>query len=98
MSEFWHWLAEAGSQAQGMGAWEAVSPWYWPWAYLLLAMKANIWCWAAAFASTAIYTVLFWKVRAADGVSAQRLFTWRWRCTDTGSGAGGGEKPSRSGP
>jgi nicotinamide mononucleotide transporter len=30
--------------------------------YLLLAMKANIWCWMAAFISTAIYTVLFWKV------------------------------------
>lgn len=30
--------------------------------YLLLAMKANIWCWMAAFVSTAIYTVLFWKV------------------------------------
>jgi nicotinamide mononucleotide transporter len=30
--------------------------------YLLLAMKANIWCWVAAFVSTAIYTVLFWKV------------------------------------
>lgn len=30
--------------------------------YLLLAMKANIWCWLAAFVSTAIYTVLFWKV------------------------------------
>ncbi|MCL1144295.1 nicotinamide riboside transporter PnuC [Shewanella gaetbuli] len=31
-------------------------------AYLALAMRTNIWCWAAAFASTAIYTVLFWKV------------------------------------
>ncbi|WP_335923017.1 nicotinamide riboside transporter PnuC [Shewanella chilikensis] len=61
MSEFWHWLAEAGSQAQGMGAWEAVAV-VLALAYLLLAMKANIWCWAAAFASTAIYTVLFWKV------------------------------------
>jgi nicotinamide mononucleotide transporter len=30
--------------------------------YLLLAMKTNIWCWLAAFVSTAIYTVLFWKV------------------------------------
>jgi nicotinamide mononucleotide transporter len=31
-------------------------------AYLLLAMRENILCWACAFASTAIYTVLFWNV------------------------------------
>ncbi|WP_394203585.1 nicotinamide riboside transporter PnuC [Shewanella waksmanii] len=30
--------------------------------YLLLAMRTNIWCWAAAFFSTAIYTALFWHV------------------------------------
>jgi nicotinamide mononucleotide transporter len=29
-------------------------------AYLLLAMRENRLCWYAAFASTAIYTVLFW--------------------------------------
>ncbi len=27
-------------------------------AYLVLAIQQNIWCWAAAFASTAIYLVL----------------------------------------
>jgi nicotinamide mononucleotide transporter len=31
-------------------------------AYLLLAIRENILCWACAFASTAIYTVLFWNV------------------------------------
>ena len=31
-------------------------------AYLVLAMRENIWCWAAAFLSTAIYTVVFWNV------------------------------------
>lgn len=31
-------------------------------AYLALAMRTNIWCWAAAFFSTAIYTALFWHV------------------------------------
>ncbi len=31
-------------------------------AYLLLAMRENILCWVCAFASTAIYTVLFWNV------------------------------------
>lgn len=31
-------------------------------AYVLLAIKENIWCWVAAFFSTAIYTVLFFDV------------------------------------
>jgi nicotinamide mononucleotide transporter len=30
--------------------------------YLLLAVRENIWCWAFAFVSTAIYTVLFFDV------------------------------------
>ncbi len=30
-------------------------------AYLLLAVRQNIWCWAAAFVSTAIYTVVFYE-------------------------------------
>jgi nicotinamide mononucleotide transporter len=30
--------------------------------YLVLAVRENIWCWYCAFASTAIYTVLFWNV------------------------------------
>lgn len=30
--------------------------------YLVLAMRQNSWCWPAAFASTLIYTVLFWNV------------------------------------
>jgi len=31
-------------------------------AYLLLAVRENVWCWLFAFLSTAIYTVLFWDV------------------------------------
>ncbi len=30
-------------------------------AYLLLAIRQNIWCWAAAFVSTAIYLVLMYR-------------------------------------
>ena len=30
-------------------------------AYLVLAMKQSLWCWPAAFISTAIYTILFWQ-------------------------------------
>ena len=29
--------------------------------YVLLASKTSIWCWPAAFVSTLIYTLLFWK-------------------------------------
>lgn len=31
-------------------------------AYLLLAIRESVWCWPAALASTAIYTVIFWHV------------------------------------
>lgn len=31
-------------------------------AYLILAARENNWCWYFAFASTAIYSVLFWEV------------------------------------
>jgi len=31
-------------------------------AYILLAMRESLWCWPAAFISTAIYTVLFFDV------------------------------------
>jgi len=32
-------------------------------AYLILAVKESVWCWPAAFGSTAIYTVLFFDVK-----------------------------------
>lgn len=32
-------------------------------AYLLLAMKESLWCWYAAFISSLIFIVLFWKAR-----------------------------------
>src|SRR3954469_23263442 len=30
-------------------------------AYLLLAVRRNLWCWLCAFASTMIYLVIFWR-------------------------------------
>ena len=30
-------------------------------AYLLLAIKENLWCWPAAFFSTLIYTLMYWN-------------------------------------
>ncbi|KFZ38752.1 nicotinamide mononucleotide transporter [Shewanella mangrovi] len=61
MTELWQVLTQASSEMQGMNLWEGLAVLL-ALAYLLLAMKANAWCWGAALASTAIYTVLFWKV------------------------------------
>ncbi len=44
---------------QAMSAWEIVAVAL-AIAYLLLAMKESLWCWYAAFVSTAIFTMLFW--------------------------------------
>ena len=46
---------------QALSAWEAVAVVLGV-AYLLLAMRENLWCWYAAFVSTAIFLVLFWDV------------------------------------
>ena len=47
--------------AQAMSVWEACAVVLGV-AYLLLAMKESLWCWYAAFISTAIFLVLFWDV------------------------------------
>lgn len=65
MTDFWSALLStltgAFSQANALTAWEALAV-VLAAAYLVLAMKGSIWCWFAAFTSTAIYTALFWKV------------------------------------
>lgn len=55
-------------------------------AYLLLAMRENILCWYAAFASTAIYLVLFWDVSLLMESALQVFYLliavygwWEWR-------------------
>ncbi|GAA5525849.1 nicotinamide riboside transporter PnuC [Microbulbifer aestuariivivens] len=55
-------------------------------AYLLLAMWEKISCWYAAFASTAIYTVLFWDVNLLMESALQIFYLimavygwWQWR-------------------
>jgi nicotinamide mononucleotide transporter len=47
--------------ASAMSPWEAVAVLLGI-AYLLLAMRESLWCWYAAFVSTAIFLVLFWRV------------------------------------
>ncbi|MDO6618180.1 MULTISPECIES: nicotinamide riboside transporter PnuC [unclassified Shewanella] len=61
LSEIVQSIQIAITEVSVMTGWEAVAV-ILAIAYLILAMKTNIWCWAAAFASTAIYTVLFWNV------------------------------------
>jgi nicotinamide mononucleotide transporter len=46
--------------AAAMSSWEIVAV-VLAVAYLVLAIRQNIWCWAAAFASTAIYLVLMYR-------------------------------------
>ena len=53
-------------------------------AYLLLAMRQNIWCWVAAFFSTLIYSVLFWDVallmESALNVYYLIMAVYGWYC------------------
>lgn len=52
-------LTGAWQTASALSGWEALAV-VLAIAYLLLAVRENIWCWACAAGSTAIYTVLFW--------------------------------------
>lgn len=54
--------------------------------YLALAIRQNAWCWYAAFASTAIYVVLFWEVALLMESALNGYYLlmaaygwWRWR-------------------
>lgn len=62
-------------------------------AYLLLAMREKISCWYAAFASTAIYLVLFWDVSLPMESALQVFYLliavygwWQWKNGRTGRG------------
>ena len=61
-------------------------------AYLLLAMRESLWCWYAAFVSTAIFLWLFWRVGLLMESALQVYYLamavygwWHWRY---GTGAG----------
>lgn len=58
MTDIWNSIEQA---AQAMSIWEVVAVALGI-AYLLLAMKQSLWCWYAAFGSTAIFVWLFWDV------------------------------------
>lgn len=61
MNDVFLTIQQAFNEASLMTFWEAIAVML-ALAYLILAMRTNIWCWSAAFFSTAIYTVLFWNV------------------------------------
>lgn len=83
------WLTEFNQSLAS--AWQLMSLWelaavILAVAYLLLAMKESLWCWYAAFISTAIYTVLFWdaSLLMESGLQiyylAMAVFGWyQWR-------------------
>lgn len=60
-------------------------------AYLLLAMRESLWCWYAAFASTAIFLVLFWEVSLLMESALQVYYLgmavygwWQWQHGNSG--------------
>lgn len=55
------WLQLLVRDLNGMGLWELVAVLL-ALAYVVLAARESLWCWPAAFFSTAIYTLLFWQV------------------------------------
>ena len=56
------WLESVAEGAAQMSGWEVLAVLL-AVAYLLLAVRQNRLCWVAAFASTALYTALFWQVQ-----------------------------------
>ena len=89
------WLQSIGNAASSMSLWEGTAVMF-AIAYLLLAVKENVWCWFFAFISTALYTTLFWDVNLLMDSAlnvyymAMAVFGWyQW----TRGGNGGSTEP-----
>jgi len=61
-------------------------------AYLLLALRENLWCWPAAFISTAIFLFVFWDVNLLMESALQVYYLimavygwWQWQQGETES-------------
>jgi nicotinamide mononucleotide transporter len=61
-------------------------------AYIVFAVRESLWCWPAAFLSTAIYTWLFWEVSLLMesalnayymGMAVYGYYVWRYKHGDT---------------
>lgn len=89
------WLQTVLSAAQSMSLLEVIAVIF-AMAYLLLAVRENVWCWLFAFLSTAIYTVLFWDVslfmESALNVYYMAMAVYGWYMWTRG-GTNGDEHP-----
>ncbi|MEE4638082.1 MAG: nicotinamide riboside transporter PnuC [Wenzhouxiangella sp.] len=86
------WLDNLAEHMAAMSAWEATAV-VLAVAYLLLAVRQNPWCWAAAFLSTAIFTALFWQVQLVMQSALNVYYMamavygwWHWRHGGQGQG------------
>ena len=97
-----NWLQTAFDAAMSMSPWEFAAVIF-AIAYLLLAVKENIWCWFFAFISTAIYTSLFWDVSLLMDSAlnvyymAMAIFGWhQWTRNGEGGSGESHKSPIRS--
>lgn len=86
------WLQTVMGAANAMPPWELAAV-VLAIAYLVLAVRENVWCWLFAFASTAIYTILFWDVSllmdSALNVYYMAMAVFGWYQWTRGGGGGG---------
>lgn len=80
-----NWLAQMWDELVATSAWEAAAV-VLALAYLLLAVRRSLWCWACAFASTAIYLVLMFRAQLYMQIALQAFYIamaaygyWEWR-------------------
>ncbi len=79
------WAGKITLAIQAMSYWEVFAVLLGV-AYLLLAVRESLWCWYAAFVSTAIFLYLFWNVNLLMESALQVYYLimavygwWQWR-------------------
>ena len=88
MSELFTLLQAAFTEAHALSQFELLAV-VLAIAYILLVTRESLWCWPAAFISTAIYTWLFWEVALLmeSVLNVYYMFMavygfWLWRADD----------------
>ncbi len=85
------WLQQLANRSTQMSGWEMLAVAL-ALAYLLLAVRQMRLCWVAAFASTALFTLLFWQVQllmqSALNVYYMAMAVYGWRQWQHGGRAG----------
>jgi nicotinamide mononucleotide transporter len=79
------WQDSIALALQAMSYWEVIAV-FLGIAYLLLAVRESLWCWHAAFVSTAIFLYLFWQVDLLMESALQVYYLvmavygwWKWQ-------------------